>query len=54
MFIKAEAGTKSRNQNPEIRSQKKRKSVNAVAALLFWILDSDSWILLFAPASAFI
>jgi hypothetical protein len=33
---------KSRIQNPEFRSQKNRKtkSVDAVAALVFWILDS--------------
>jgi hypothetical protein len=31
-------------QNPEFRIQKKRKtkSVKAVSALAFWILDSDS------------
>jgi hypothetical protein len=39
---------KSRIQNSESRIQKKRKtkSVEAVSALSFWILDSDSWILL--------
>ncbi|MDT5059613.1 MAG: hypothetical protein QOH63_72 [Acidobacteriota bacterium] len=35
-------------------SQKKRKSVNVVSALSFWILDSDSWIPPFMLASAFL
>jgi hypothetical protein len=36
----------NRSQNPEVRSKKKRKSVEAASALSFWLLDSDSWILL--------
>jgi hypothetical protein len=31
-------------QKSGVRSQKKRKSVTAVLRLLFWLLDSDSWI----------
>jgi hypothetical protein len=40
---------KSRSQNPEFRSQEKRKtkSVKVASALLFWLLASDSWLLLF-------
>jgi hypothetical protein len=34
-------------QESESRSQLKRKSVNVVSALSFWLLDSDSWILFF-------
>jgi len=42
---------KSRIQEPEVRSQKKRetKSVKAVSALSFWLLNSEFWI----PASGF-
>jgi hypothetical protein len=39
-------GTKNRSQNPESRSQKKRKSEERGFSLSFWLLDSDSWILL--------
>jgi hypothetical protein len=42
---------KSRIQEPEVRSQNKRKtkSVKAVSALSFWLLNSEFWI----PASGF-
>ena len=38
---KAEARTKSRSQNPEVRSQKKRKSKICQSGLRLIILDSE-------------